>query len=194
VGTLGCDIYLFSTYKTYGPHQGLMVIRRNLGEMLPNQGHWFNADSLYKRFTPAGPDHAQVAACAGMADYVDALAAHHGVDGAQGVHDLMRAHEVELARPLLDWASARNDLRLIGPSDPEQRAPTIALDLGREADPVAAALAEHGIMAEGGDFYAGRPLEAMGVDLDHGVLRLSFVHYTHADEVTKLINALDKVV
>ena len=54
-----------------------MAIRRDFGAMLPAQGHWFNADSLYKRFTPAGPDHAQIAACAGMADYIDALHAHH---------------------------------------------------------------------------------------------------------------------
>ena len=56
VGLMGPDIYLFSAYKTYGPHQGLMVMRRALGETLPNQGHYFNAGSLYKRFTPAGPD------------------------------------------------------------------------------------------------------------------------------------------
>ncbi len=43
VGALGADIYLFSAYKVYGPHQGIMVIRRALGERLPNQGHWFNA-------------------------------------------------------------------------------------------------------------------------------------------------------
>jgi selenocysteine lyase/cysteine desulfurase len=72
-GRLGADIYLFSAYKTYGPHQGIMVIRRALGERLPNQGHHFNGDTLYKRFTPAGPDHAQIAASAGMADYMDAL-------------------------------------------------------------------------------------------------------------------------
>jgi len=75
---LGPDIYLFSAYKTYGPHQGLMVIRRALGEWLPNQAHHFNGDVLYKRFTPAGPDHAQVAASAGIADYIEALSAHHG--------------------------------------------------------------------------------------------------------------------
>lgn len=73
VAALGADIYLFSAYKTYGPHQGIMVIRRELAMKLPNQGHSFNGDVLYKRFTPAGPDHAQVAACAGMADYYDML-------------------------------------------------------------------------------------------------------------------------
>lgn len=58
--SLGCDVYLFSAYKTYGPHQGIMVIRRAVGAALPAQCHFFNADTLYKRFTPAGPDHAQV--------------------------------------------------------------------------------------------------------------------------------------
>ena len=77
VGALAADVYLFSAYKVYGPHQGIMVIRRDLGMTLPNQGHHFNAGSLEKRFTPAGPDHAQIAASAGIADFYDALHAHH---------------------------------------------------------------------------------------------------------------------
>ena len=176
-----------------------MVIRRELGMTLPNQAHYFNADCLYKRFTPAGPDHAQVAASAGMADYIDALAAHHGIDGdaatrCAGAHDLMRAHEVALLQPLLDHVSAKNSVRLLGPDRAENRAPTVALDLGRAAEPVAAELASHGIMAGGGDFYAVRALEAHGIDPEKGVLRLSFTHYTHEDEVTKLMNALDTVL
>ncbi|WP_050927740.1 aminotransferase class V-fold PLP-dependent enzyme [Aestuariivita boseongensis] len=200
VGELGPDIYLFSSYKTYGPHQGIMVIRRALGDMLPNQGHHFNGGTLYKRFTPAGPDHAQVAACAGMADYVDALAGHHGggdldpAGRAALAHDLMRAHEVEILQPLLDAVKSRNAVRLLGPSDAEHRAPTVALALNRPAEPVAAKLAEYGINCGGGDFYAHRPLEAMGVDPEQGVLRLSFVHYTSRAEVDQLLNALDDVL
>ncbi|OSQ51252.1 aminotransferase class V-fold PLP-dependent enzyme [Marivita geojedonensis] len=193
VGDLGPDIYLFSSYKTYGPHQGIMVMRRGLGQLLPNQGHYFNAGTLYKRFTPAGPDHAQVAACAGMADYMDALAAHHGVS-AHGVHDVMRAHEVALLQPLLDAVKDRNSVRLIGPSDASVRAPTVALALNRPGEDVAAELAQHGVMCGGGDFYAVRALEAMGVDMNKGVLRLSFVHYTSEAEVTKAIEALDAVL
>ncbi|MFD2741112.1 aminotransferase class V-fold PLP-dependent enzyme [Sulfitobacter aestuarii] len=201
VGSLGPDIYLFSAYKTYGPHQGLMVIRRALAELLPNQGHFFNADALYKRFTPAGPDHAQIAACAGMADYIDALHTHHG--GAQGteaaarangVHDLMRQHETRLLQPLLDAVKSRNSVRLIGPDRAENRAPTVALALNRPAAEVATALAERRIMAGGGDFYAVRALEALGVDLDKGVLRLSFTHYTSREEIEALLNALDDVL
>ncbi len=200
VGALGPDIYLFSAYKTYGPHQGLMVMRRALAELLPNQGHYFNGDSLYKRFTPAGPDHAQIAACAGMADYVDALYDHH-VGGkadpaARGaaVHDLMRAHEVALLQPILDALSHRNTVRLLGPTQASERAPTVALGLGRAALPVAAELARHGIMAGGGDFYAVRALTGMGMDPEQGVLRLSFTHYTSQSEIEQLLGALDAVL
>ncbi|UWQ34401.1 aminotransferase class V-fold PLP-dependent enzyme [Leisingera sp. M527] len=199
VDDLGADIYLFSAYKTYGPHQGIMVIRKALGALLPNQAHYFNADTLYKRFTPAGPDHAQVAASAGMADYVEALAAHHGHSGTAAetgafVHDLMRAHEVALLQPLLDALKDRNDVRLLGPSTAENRAPTVAIALNRPAEPVAAAMSEYGIMAGGGDFYAVRALSAMGVDPNEGVLRVSFTHYTSEAEVAKLIEVLDRIL
>lgn len=198
-GQLGPDIYLFSAYKTYGPHLGVMTIRRALGEMLPNQGHFFNADDLYKRFTPAGPDHAQIAAAAGMADYVDALSAHHGgPDGpaARGAftHGLMRARETELLAPLLSMLRGRNAVRLIGPDDAERRAPTVTLALGRDPAPVAEALAERGIIAGAGDFYAGRALEALGADARQGVLRLSFTHYTSEAEITRLMEALDDLL
>jgi cysteine desulfurase family protein (TIGR01976 family) len=200
VGTLGPDIYLFSAYKTYGPHQGIMVIRRDLGALLPNQGHAFNGDTLYKRFTPAGPDHAQVAACAGMADYVDMMFAHHvggeasATERASAVHDHMRAHESVLLQPLLDALTSRNSVRVLGPDQAEDRAPTVALALNRPGFDVAKDLAAHGIMAGGGDFYAGRALKAMGVDAEKGVLRLSFTHYTSKAEVDQLLNALDDVL
>ncbi|MYK31583.1 MAG: aminotransferase class V-fold PLP-dependent enzyme, partial [Boseongicola sp. SB0670_bin_30] len=200
VGALGADIYLFSAYKTYGPHQGIMVMRRALGEALPNQGHFFNDGDLTKRFVPAGPDHAQVAACAGMADYVDALFESIGggafgpAKRARAVHDAMRTREELLLQPLLEFLVGRNDVRLIGPRDARNRAPTVGVLSERPGEDLAAALAPMGIMAGGGDFYAVRPLQAMGIDPAHGVLRLSFTHYTSQDEVSRLITALDRVL
>jgi len=201
VGALGPDIYLFSAYKTYGPHQGLMVIRRALGELLPNQGHYFNEDALYKRFTPAGPDHAQIAACAGMADYVDALYDHHFSEAAKpaergvAVHDLMRCHETELLTQVLSALQGRNSVRVLGTLDAQDRAPTVAMALNRPAESVAAKLANHGIMTCGGDFYAVRALEALGIDpTKEGVLRISFTHYTSQSEINQLLEGLDNVL
>ncbi len=200
VAALGADIYLFSAYKTFGPHQGIMAIKRALADVLPNQGHYFNESVRYKRFTPAGPDHAQVAACAGMVDYLDAVHAHHfdaepdAAARGRAVHDMNAAHEVALLAPLIDYLRGRNDVRLLGPQSAEGRVATVSVVANKPGYELAQALVPEGIMAGGGDFYAVRLLEALGVKPAHGALRLSFVHYTHADEVQKLIGALDKVL
>ena len=106
----------------------------------------------------------------------------------------MRSHEVAVVAPLLDYLAARDDLRLIGPRAAEARAPTVAVVLDRAAEPVSEALGREGIACWAGDFYAVRPLTAMGVDLEQAVLRMSLVHYTSAAEVALLIAALDRVL
>lgn len=194
ITALGPDVYFFSAYKTFGPHQGVMTVRRSLLDALPNQGHFFNADQPRKRLNPAGPDHAQIAACAGVADYLEALAALSS-DGAgspfRKAERLIHDQEQHLLAPLMEYLRGRNDIRLIGPADPARRAPTVALALDEPGAGVARRLAEHKIMASGGHFYAWRLLQALGIDPQHGVLRLSFVHYTSPEEIDRLIKALD---
>ena len=198
--TLGADIYLISSYKTYGPHQGIMIVRRRLADMLTNQAHFFNADARTKRFTPAGPDHAQIAASAGMADYIDELYVHHfgqsdnAATRALAVASLQRAHENRMLAPLLEFLRNRKNVRILGNNHILQgacRLPTIALDTARPATSIARDLAHHGIMAGAGDFYATRTINAMGCDPQLGVLRLSFVHYTSDTEIEILMKGLD---
>ncbi len=193
---LGADIYFFSAYKVYGPHQGVMAVRPDLAMALPNQGHFFNDSKPRYRLTPAGPDHAQIAAASGIVDYLETVATLAG-DQAEGAnpfrraHHAMRSQEIALATPLLNYLRGKNNVRLIGPDNPLERAPTIALALSEPGAAVAARLARHNIMASGGHFYAWRLLEAIGIDPNHGVLRLSFVHYTTPEEITQLIAALE---
>ncbi len=193
---LGCDIYLFSAYKVYGPHQGVMAVRPSLASELPNQGHFFNDTQPRKRLVPAGPDHAQVAAAAGIADYLERVAAIAG-DRAEGAgpfrraHAAMRAQEIALLEPLMEYLRGRNDIRLIGPTDAAARAPTVSLAVNGLAVEAADRLSRHRIMASGGHFYAYRLLEALGLNPGHGVLRVSFTHYTTPAEIQQLIAALD---
>lgn len=193
---LGCDIYLFSAYKVYGPHQGVMAVRPSLASELPNQGHFFNDTQPRKRLVPAGPDHAQIAATAGVADYLERVAELAGdrVEGTNAfrrAHAAMRRQEEILLAPLMEFLRSRNTVRLIGPTDPSRRAPTVSLALGELAVEAVDRLARRKIMASGGHFYAYRLLEALGLNPGHGVLRLSFTHYTSPAEVQRLIEALD---
>ncbi len=204
IAAIDADIYFFSAYKTWGPHQGVMAIRRSLLFELPTQGHYFNDRDPAKRLVPAGPDHAQVAALAGIADYLDTLFAHHAGEEAMAetppalrsrqMARLMRARELDLLAPLMEGLQAlerKGALRILGPGLSPQRAPTVALDTRRHPLEVAKALAEHDVWAGAGDFYAVRTLKALGVDPARGVLRLSFLHYTTEAEVTRAVEALE---
>jgi cysteine desulfurase family protein (TIGR01976 family) len=198
---LGADIYMFSLYKVYGPHLGVMYIRRDLNAELPYQGHFFNALNPAARFTPAGPDHAQIASVNGVMDYMDSVYLHHhGGDvppraRAAAVHDLFRSQETKLLQPLLDYLSAHAAVRLIGKERAALRAPTVAFSVeGRNSMALASELGKRGLGVGVGHFYAYRLVEALGYDTDDGVLRASFVHYTAPEEVTRLIQTLDELI
>ena len=197
VGDLGADVYLFSLYKTFGPHQGVMVIRCHAEAHIAPQSHYFNSQAQSKKYIPAGPDHAQVAASQGVIDYFDAMYDHHQLTGAKpaAVAQLIAQAEKPLLTELLSWLDARNDLRILGPTDASQRAATVAIVSHKKTpQELAQGLAKQGIMAGAGHFYAVRLLEAMEVDPATGVLRLSFVHYTSPQELQQLLVALDKLL
>lgn len=201
VSALGADIYLFSMYKTFGPHQGVMTVRESVQRRLANQGHFFNADLPHKTLVPAGPDHAQIAAAAGVAEYFDAVHAHHfpasqatAPQRGRELQSLFQQHEHALLQPLLDFLEARNDTRVLGPTDANIRAATVAIEVPGDPEAIAGRLAQHKIMCWSGHFYAYRLIEAMGLNPHSGALRLSFVHYTTAEEIEQLLVALEDVL
>ena len=197
IGSLGVDIYLFSLYKTWGPHLGLMTINEELMDALPNQGHFFNEKFTRKKMMPAGPDHAQIAAASGVACYLDAVYAHHfpeihdQAEKGRQLKQLFQDHERRLLTGLLEWLRQRDDIFIIGPDDPAQRVPTVSiLPRKKSLDDIFAILTARKLMAGQGNFYGVRPLMGMNIPFDTGVLRLSFLHYTTEEEVGQLIEGL----
>jgi cysteine desulfurase family protein (TIGR01976 family) len=205
VAALGADVYLFSLYKTYSVHQGLMVIRSDVMNELPNQSHFFNDAVADKRLNPAGPDHAQVAAAGAVLDYVELLHRHHGGatdddlrTATAAVSALWRDHEDRLTPALLGVLSDRDDVRVLGPASvagAAHRCPTVAFSpLAIEPTAVAHGLVERGVQTSSGHYYAVRVLDGLGVDPDRGVVRLSFVHYTSTADVERAASALVDVL
>ena len=194
---LGTDIYLFSTYKTFGPHLGVMYVNQHLIGMMENQSHFFKEGLTRSMLTPAGPDHAQIAAASGILDYLDAVYEHHfDAEAApaqrnKALNDLFREHENELLDKLLDFLRSRNDVRIVGPDQVENRAPIVSIiPKNKTIDEVYAVLTQHKLMLGTGNFYAVRPLMDMHIPTEPGVLRISFLHYTTMEEVDQLIEGL----
>ncbi|MEM7143238.1 MAG: aminotransferase class V-fold PLP-dependent enzyme [Actinomycetota bacterium] len=203
VAALDCDVYLYSAYKTYGPHVGMMYTRRSLLESVAHQGHYFNEPHLDTRVTPAGPDHAVIGACAGMVDYYDALHAHHvggdatAVERIAAVGELFGAHESALMAPLVAMLLDRDDVHLVGApvADATVRAPTIAFHTPKVSSrSIYDALIAAEVSCGHGHFYAHRLVSALGLDPEDGVVRVSMVHYNTHDEVARALTVLDDVL
>ena len=197
LSVLGADIYLFSLYKTFGPHLGLMYVNQVLMGKLENQSHFFKEGVARNMLTPAGPDHAQIATVSGILDYFDAVYRHHFSDNPPparrniALQGLFRAHEEALLKPLLNFLRTRDDIRILGTDRVEGRAPTVSiLPLKKPIKAVYQELTAHKLMLGIGNYYAVRPLMEMNIPTDPGVLRISFLHYTSMDEMEQMIAGL----
>ncbi len=195
------DVYCFSTYKTYATHLGVMYCDEAFAGKLYPQCHHFNENSLPKKFDASGPDHASIAALAGLGEYFDASHRHHFgrsedtlYSKAQQISQLMHQHESMLCEKLL---SAIDDLplRVIGRRSTDGREANIALVSERYSSAeLSSQLARHDIAAGSGDFYACRLMERIGLaNPDDGVLRISFAHYNSIDDVNRVIDVLHQL-
>jgi selenocysteine lyase/cysteine desulfurase len=198
---LGADIYLFSLYKTYGPHLGLMYVNGDLIGRMENQSHFFKDGVARNMLTPAGPDHAQIAAVSGIPDYFDALYTHHfqtqapPLEKMKAINRLFRLHETTLMEPLFQFLRSRTDVRVLGTNSTEGRAPTVSIIPENKAiADVYKKLTTHKLMLGMGNFYAVRPLMDMDITPEPGVLRISFLHYTSPEEIDQLIAGLGEAL
>jgi selenocysteine lyase/cysteine desulfurase len=195
------DAYCFSTYKTYATHQGIMYVSPGFLDMLTPQCHFFNAQKPWSKMDSSGPDHAAIAALAGLETYFETLHDHHFEKSdlslnvkTSMVSELMNGHETSLCSILLERL-ANLPVRIFGKTSMQGREANIALiSKHHTSAELCALMGKKGIATKNGHFYAYRILKKMGLDPDDGVVRLSFAHYNTMDETTRLINALEDIL
>jgi len=201
VSNSGLDLYLFSTYKTFGTHIGVMWGKPSVLDTLEPQGHYFNRDLPHYKFNPAGPLHAEIGALAGIQEYIDAVHEHHFDDATPGFHeraarvfDLFAEYETIQANRILAAIRAIPGARIMGQGRAEtgSRAATIAFTIdGMRCSDAVKRLVEKEIAVRNGHFYALRCLEALGIqDTDEGIIRISLVHYNSSQDVDRLVEGL----
>jgi len=174
-----------------------MYVDNELIGKMENQSHFFKEGISRSMLTPAGPDHAQIAASSGILDYFDAVYEHHFEEKTtpakrnQALNSLFHDHEKELMERLLDFLRSRDDIQIIGPDSITERAPIISIiPKNKKIKRVYDDLIQHKLMLGLGNFYAVRPLMDMNIPTQPGVLRISFLHYTSKEETDQLIDGL----
>ena len=199
VAALDVDYYVFSFYKTYGPHFAALYGKYDDLLALDGLYHYFyGRDKVPGKLEPGNPNYELAWGAAGIVDYFDALgggtrdraAIEHAFAG-------IAAHESVLGERLLAYLRDRNDIQIIGrrDSDPQKRVPTIAFKaVGRDSADIVTEMDKGSIGIRHGDFHSRRLIESLDLAADHGVVRVSMVHYNTVEEVDRLIARLDRAL
>jgi len=196
VQDLDCDFLVCSTYKFFGPHQGVLYGKYELLDNL----------TAYKvRPAPSKPagkwetGTQSFESLAGSTAAVEYLASIGGSEGTrrQRIARAMAAtkeYEQELSERFLRGAAEVPGLQVFGITDIEtleNRTPTFAVRLdGYTTEAVAARLGEQGIFVWHGHYYAVAVMERLGLLDQGGLVRIGFVHYNTFDEVDDVLTAL----
>jgi cysteine desulfurase family protein (TIGR01976 family) len=181
VGAVGCDVFSTSSYKWYGPHAGITWIEPGLLDRLP----------VYKvRPSPAtGPGRLQLGTPAYESLAGIAAAARFLID--EGM-DALGMHERALFTRLLDGLLSMPNVRVLGPHDTADRAPTLAFLVdGHSPNEVARALAAREIAVWDGNYYAVEVMDSYGLDVEAGAVRAGIAAYTDETDVDRLLDAVD---
>jgi len=197
------DAVVFSFYKVFGPHYAVLWAKRDLLLSLPSLNHGFIGPEVIPYKLQRGNVNYELSyGCAGIADYLKDVGTELGAVGddrarMQLAFDAFARHEDALAEQVLSWLRDRRGVRIIGlPSVAAgERVPTIGFVAeGRHSEAIVRQVDAHGIGIRFGDFYAKRLIEALGLQKQGGVVRISIAHYNTAEEIGRLLMALDEAL
>jgi cysteine desulfurase family protein (TIGR01976 family) len=199
----GADAYVFSFYKVFGPHYAVLWLRRDLLLGLPSLNHYFIGPEVVPyKLQPGNVNYELSYGCIGISDYLVHVGETLGATGTerqkmQAAFDAFEAHENLLAERLLAYLRSKPSVRVIGHDSATdgQRVPTISFVAGQQpSEAIVRHVDQFGIGIRFGDFYAKRLIEALGLQAQGGVVRVSIAHYNTLDEIDRLIQHLDEVI
>jgi cysteine sulfinate desulfinase len=186
---LGCDFYVCSAHKLYGPDGvGLLYGR---GEALAHLRHWqfggemvLDADYQDARFRPA-----PLGFEAGTPPVSGVIALGAALDWLAGLDQAAVAgHEAALHAKLLAGLALRDGVRLLGA--PQLALASFCVDGMHNAD-LAHLLSEQGIAVRAGHHCAMPLMKGLGLS---GAIRVSLGLYNDGADLDRFFDALDRAL
>ncbi len=211
VQDIGCDFFVCSSYKFFGPHQGILWGRRDVLESLEPYKVRPASGELPWRFETGTGSHEGLAGIAATVDYFAAIGESmaqacignwtHFSGRRQLVHaafDLLFDYEKSLTRSLLDGLTAIDGLTVQGITDQsalDRRVPTVSFThQSTDPDRIAQALAQKNIFVWSGSNYALEVARALDIEDSGGAVRVGPVHYNGIAEIEELLEVLPDIV
>jgi cysteine desulfurase/selenocysteine lyase len=189
VAEIGCDFYVFSGHKLYGP-TGIGVLwgrAELLDAMPPYQGGGSMIDRVTFAKTTYAPPPGRFEA--GTPHIVGVIGLHAAIDYVDAVGlARIHAHETALVRQAREALSQINSVRLFGPDD-SAGIVSFAVE-GVHPHDVATILDEGNVAIRAGHHCAQPLMDALGVP---ATARASFGVYNGADDIAALVKGVERV-
>ena len=211
VQDIDCDFFVCSSYKFFGPHQGILWGRRDVLESLEPYKVRPASSELPWRFETGTGSHEGLAGITATVDYFAAIGESmaqatssnwaHFSGRRQWVHaafERLFDYEKTLTGRLIDGLLAIEGITIQGITNRDaldRRVPTVAFT-HQHADPdcIAKALGEMGIFVWSGSNYALELVRSLGIEDSGGAVRIGPVHYNSIAEIDELLEVLPGIV
>jgi cysteine desulfurase family protein (TIGR01976 family) len=194
VAALGADFYVTSAYKWSGPHYAAVVAAPQIWEPLHPVKLVPSPAQAPDRFEYGTLSFELLAGITAAVDYLAALAGRNGTRRQSLVESMtaVAAYEKALAAKLAAGLAGIDGVTVV--PAPAGRCPTLAFRVaGQSPAETARILGDQGICVSNGDYYAVEFFTATGLRDSGGAVRASIYHYNTADEVDRLLEALQKM-
>jgi cysteine desulfurase/selenocysteine lyase len=189
VAAIGCDFYVFSGHKLYGP-TGIGVLWGR-GELLAQMPPYQGGGSMIDRVTFARTTYAPPPGRfeAGTPHIVGALGLAAAIDYVEGIGlDRIHAHETALVRDARTALASLNSVRLFGPED-SAGIVSFAVE-GVHPHDVGTILDEGRVAIRAGHHCAQPLMEVLGID---ATARASFAVYNGPQDIEALVKGVERV-
>ena len=211
VQAIGCDFFVCSSYKFFGPHQGILWGRREVLEQLEPYSVRPAPAELPWCFESGTQNHEGIAGISATIEYFASIGETMAMEKAaewshfsgrrQQVHaamDMLFDYETSLTSHLIDGLINIDGVTvqgIIAHDALDRRVPTISFTHDKVSPAtVAEALAKQNIFVWNGYNYALEAAKTLGIDETGGAVRIGPVHYNSRAEIDELLEALPAVL
>ena len=204
VQAIGCDFFVCSAYKFFGPHQGILWGKRDVLERLEPYKVKPAPDTIPWNFAPGTASHEGLAGTAAAVDYLARIGSPMSdgpVDRRAGLikgMQVMFDYEQELSSHLINGLQTLPGVTVQGITAAGRmhwRVPTVSFTHASVSpDAIAKALAERNIFVWSGHNYAVEAADALGILESGGTVRVGPVHYNSIAEIDTLLTALEPIL
>ena len=208
VKEIDTDVLLCSPYKWFGPHMGMIYMKKELLARVDFNN--VKADDIRtgaRRLHMGTPQYESLVGITAAVDYIASLGEKYAeyleeeIKGLSGRRKNVVAgmlaidgYEKKLASKLREGLRRIPGVTVYGPKEGEPRTPTVVFTMeGKEPAEITTVLGSKGINAWNGDFYAVEAIKALGLEEKGGLVRLGMAPYCTEADIDRTLNTVREI-